>query len=128
MNPIASLVLLMTVGAFVPNVASAQSNDMKKSSPAATTMQGMDMKGMGVESKAVTTSHKGIGVVKAINTTDGVVTLMHEPIRSLNWPAMTMGFKVSEKKLMDKIKSGDNVEFTLVQAGKEYVITSIHDR
>ena len=56
---------------------------------------------------------------------DGVITFAHEPIKSLNWPAMTMGFKVKDKAMVDKIKPGDKVEFTLVQSGKDYVVTEI---
>ena len=106
--------LIVVVLAFTPTGASAQSSDMK----------GMDMKGMAVD-KTVATTHKGIGVVKNIDATDGIVTLAHEPIKSLNWPAMTMGFKVNDKKLIDKLTQGSKVEFTLVQSGKDYVITSI---
>ena len=83
------------------------------------------MKDMGTNRKAATTTHKGVGVIKDINAADGVVTLAHEPIKSLNWPAMTMGFKVKDKAMVDKIKPGDKVQFTLVQAGKDYVVTEI---
>src|SRR5207244_8275707 len=71
-------------------------------------MKGMDMKGMDAqkckdmmkdmgkhpakESKA--TIHKATGVVKAIDPSKGTVTLAHEPVKSLKWPAMTMGFVV----------------------------------
>ena len=125
MNRIAALILLMTIGSVIPSSVLAQSNDMKKANPGVTPMQGMDMKSMDMNSKDSTQAHKGIGVVKTINKADGVVTLSHEPIKSLSWPAMTMGFKVKDKILLDKIKPGDKVEFTLVQAGKDYVITSI---
>jgi len=107
------LSLVLAIG--VLTVALAQASDTK----------GMDMKSMGMEKSVSTTTHKGTGVVKDINSRDGVVTLAHEPIRSLNWPAMTMGFKVKDKVLLDKVKPGDKVEFTLVQAGKDYVITSV---
>ena len=73
----------------------------------------------------MTKTHKGIGVVRDVNTADGVITLAHEPIKSLNWPAMTMGFKVNNKTMLDKVKPGDKVQFTLVQTGKDYVITSV---
>ena len=112
--------LSLALGIAIPTVAFAQ----------ATGTSGMDMKSMGMTDKTAkqpttATSHKGAGVVKSVNPTDGVVTLAHEPIKSLNWPAMTMGFKVKDKVLLDKVKPGDKVEFTLVQAGKDYVITSM---
>ena len=106
--------LIIVVLAFASASAFAQSTDMK----------GMDMKGVGMDKTAPAT-HKGVGVVKNINAADGIVTLAHEPIKSLNWPAMTMGFKVKDKKLIDNVAPGSKVEFTLVQSGKDYVITSI---
>lgn len=125
MNRIAGLILLIAIGTVIPSSVLAQSNDMKKDGPDVTPMQGMEMKSMDMNGKGATQSHKGIGVVKTVNKADGVVTLSHEPIKSLNWPAMTMGFKVKDQMLIDKIKPGDKVEFTLVQMGKDYVITSI---
>jgi Cu(I)/Ag(I) efflux system protein CusF len=38
---------------------------------------------------------------------------------------MTMGFKVKDKSLLDKVKPGDKVQFTVVQSGNDYVITSL---
>ena len=106
--------LLIVVLAIAPTVAFAQSTDTK----------GMDMKGMAMANTSAAT-HKGIGVVKNINAGDGTVTLAHEPIKSLNWPAMTMAFQVRDKKLIDNVAPGSKVEFTLVQSGKNYVISSI---
>lgn len=114
MKSIGSRGWLIIVLAIAPSAAFAQSTDMK----------GMDMKGMAMDKTAPAT-HKGIGIVKNINAADGIVTLAHEPIKSLNWPAMTMGFKVKDKKLIDNVAPGSKVEFTLVQSGKDYVITSI---
>ena len=114
MKRIVTLCLSITLGVLVPGVSFGQAPDTKT----------MDMKGMGMEKSASTATHKGTGVVKNINAGDGVVTLAHEPIKSLNWPAMTMGFKVKDKVLLDNVKPGDKVEFTIVQAGKDYVITS----
>lgn len=38
---------------------------------------------------------------------------------------MTMEFKVKDKMLLDKVKKGDKVQFTLEPQGQDYVITSI---
>jgi Cu(I)/Ag(I) efflux system protein CusF len=116
----ATLVLFVALSAVVPTVSFGQAGDLNKKGSSA-----MDMKDMGMNKKAATTTHKGVGVIKDINAADGVVTLAHEPIKSLNWPAMTMAFKVKDKSLMDKIKPGDKVEFTLVQVGKDYLITRV---
>ena len=85
----------------------------------------MDMNDKAGKQQTTSTSHTGVGVVKSVNSADGVVTLAHEPIKSLNWSAMTMGFKVKDKSLVGKVKPGDKVDFTLVQSGSDYIITSI---
>ena len=38
---------------------------------------------------------------------------------------MTMGFKVSDKSKLAKLKKGDKVKFLLEKAGEEYVVTDI---
>jgi Cu(I)/Ag(I) efflux system protein CusF len=83
----------------------------------------MDMKP--AEASKATASHTGTGVVQSVDPAKGSVTLDHDPIKSLNWPAMTMGFKVGDPKLFAKLKKGDKVQFTFVQSGRDAVITSI---
>ena len=70
-------------------------------------------------------TNSGTGVVKSIDPAAGSITLEHGPVKSLNWPAMTMGFKVKDKKLLDSLKPGDRVQFSVEQSGKDYVVTSI---
>lgn len=53
------------------------------------------------------------------------MTLAHEPIKSLNWPSMTMGFKVKDKRLMDKLTDGKQIEFEFMPEDRDYVITSV---
>jgi Cu(I)/Ag(I) efflux system protein CusF len=55
----------------------------------------------------------------------GTVTLAHDPVKSLKWPAMTMGFQVKDKTLLSKLAVDKKVEFEFVQQGKDYVITSV---
>ena len=69
--------------------------------------------------------HPATGVVKKIDAAKGTVTLAHDPIKSLNWPAMTMGFQVQDKSLLDKLQPGKKIEFEFVQRGKDYVITGV---
>ena len=60
-----------------------------------------------------------------VDGTTGVVTLAHDPIKSLNWPAMTMSFKVKDKMLLDKLGVGKTVDFEFAQADTDYVITGV---
>jgi Cu(I)/Ag(I) efflux system protein CusF len=70
-------------------------------------------------------AHKATGVVKKVDPKAGSVTLAHDPVKSLNWPAMTMGFQVKDKMLLDKLAVGKKIEFEFVQQGKDYVITLV---
>ena len=122
--------LLVGLSLVAPNSVLAQAGDSNKKDTSGMDMKdmpmkSMDMKGMGAEKNVTTTIHQGVGVVKSVDAKDAVITIAHEPIKSLSWPAMTMGFKVKDKRLVEKIKAGDKVEFTFVQAGKDYVVTDI---
>nr|WP_315189832.1 copper-binding protein [uncultured Albidiferax sp.] len=70
-------------------------------------------------------THKAVGVVKKLDAKAGVVTLAHEAVNSLNWPPMTMGFRVKEKMLLDKLAVGKKVDFEFVQNAEGYVITAV---
>jgi Cu(I)/Ag(I) efflux system protein CusF len=70
-------------------------------------------------------SHKGTGVVTNIDRAGGKVTLKHDPIKSLNWPTMTMAFSVKDKAMLDKVAKDKKVEFEFVLQGQQFVITSI---
>ena len=71
------------------------------------------------------TTHKATGVVKRVDRDKGAVTVAHDPVSSLKWPAMTMSFLVKDKATLDKLPEGGKVEFEFVQQGKDYVITSV---
>ena len=119
MKPASTIVLILALSASCFGIA--QSADMKD-------MKGMDMKGMGNkpnanDSEAVT--HKTTAVVKGVDTANGKVKLAHEPVKSLNWPGMTMGFSVKDPALFDKLVVGKKVEVEFVQQGSDYVVTAV---
>lgn len=90
-------------------------------------MKGMEMKDMPMkkgEAKAAQ-EHKGSATVKSVDAGKGTVSLAHGPIQSMNWPSMTMTFKAKDKKMLENVKPGAKVEFSFVQAGKDYVLTDI---
>ena len=70
-------------------------------------------------------THQATGVVKSMDRAKSAVMLAHDPVKSLNWPAMTMPFTVKDKALLDKLQPGKKIEFQFVQEGKNYVITSV---
>lgn len=68
------------------------------------------------------------GRVVSVDSRAGRVTLAHEPIPAIDWPAMTMGFAVSDASQLQALQPGDDVEFELrtETATGDYVIHRIH--
>ena len=67
------------------------------------------------------------GTVKEVAPAQGAVTLSHGPIPALQWPAMTMTFKLRDAKAAERLQPGAKVIFEVKiepEAG-EYVIESI---
>lgn len=85
--------------------------------------KGMDMKSDSNATNA--TVHQATGVVKAVDAANGKVTLAHDPIQSLKWPAMTMDFAIEDKALIKSFSVGKKVNVELTQKGSDYVITSV---
>ena len=87
-----------------------------------------DMKGMDMAKKpaaAAQSTHRAVATVKKVDLKVGTVTLAHEPVKTLNWPAMTMGFKVADKSLFGKLAEGKKVEVEFKQVGEDYVLMSV---
>lgn len=110
-------ILVLTATAAM---AQQKTMDDMKSMP----MDGMKDMPMG-KPAAGQTVHMAKGKVTKVDAAAGVVTLAHEPVKSLNWPAMTMGFTVKDKMMLDKLTVGKTVDFEFAQAGKGYVISNI---
>jgi Cu(I)/Ag(I) efflux system membrane fusion protein len=73
-------------------------------------------------------AHRGRGTVLEVDAKAGRVELDHEPMPSLQWPAMTMGFAVRDPQQLQSLKPGDRVEFDLQakpDADGNYVIEKI---
>ena len=68
----------------------------------------------------------GKGTVNKIDAATATVNISHEAIPSIKWPAMTMDFKVADKKVLSSIKTGQVVTFGLTKEAKTgYVISHI---
>ena len=72
---------------------------------------------------AQTAVHKATGVVTKVDKDK--VMIRHEPVRTLNWPGMTMAFTVKDKALMEKLAKDKKIEFEFRQEGRDYVVTSV---
>lgn len=65
------------------------------------------------------------GVIQSLDKSRGVVTLKHGEITNMAMPAMTMAFNVSDKKMLDKVKTGDKVSFHVENVGNAPTVTRI---
>ncbi|WP_447737829.1 copper-binding protein [Rhodanobacter soli] len=84
-----------------------------------------NMPGMAGMHEAKPADVQSVGVVKAIDPAKGTVTLQHEAIAAIGWPAMTMPFKVAPPDLLTHVKVGDKVQFTFHQASTGSTVTSM---
>ena len=64
------------------------------------------------------------GVVESVDAAAKTVTIAHEAVESLQWPAMTMTFQAPGVDL-STIKAGDKVSFEVTAVGMDGTITSI---
>ena len=77
-------------------------------------------------SDAAKVGHKAHGSVVAIDAKAGTLSVRHEPVPSLKWPAMTMEFVPANPSLLDGLKPGSAFDFEFVERKPgEWVITSI---
>ena len=117
----ASTVVVVVLGVAPLATAQMKGMDMKDMD-----MKGMDMKGMQKDAnKAPGKSHQAAGKVKSVDAAKGTVSIDHGPVASMNWPAMTMAFKTKDKKMLEKVKAGQQIEIDFVQQGKDYIITKV---
>lgn len=83
----------------------------------------------GMTSKEVVASkpqHEGDAKVIAVDVAAGTVTLAHQPIASLKWPAMTMDFALDGAALARQIKPGTKIHFWFEERSEgEWTITKV---
>ncbi len=80
-------------------------------------------------SVANSVSHQAVGTLDAIDAKAGTVTVTHEPVASLKWPAMTMEFVPANPSLVTNVKPGTAIGFEFVERKPgEWVITRLEAR
>ena len=111
MKKIISTAILLSVGVGVPAIAAD--------------MSGMKMDGHStMAAPAATAAAKASGTVKSMDAAKGTITIAHGAVAAVNWPAMTMPFKISPD-MVAGIQAGQKVDFEFVTAGKDSTITKI---
>jgi Cu/Ag efflux protein CusF len=69
-------------------------------------------------------SNFALGVVQNVDCSGSAVTVAHEPVAALNWPAMAMQFKVGEAALFDRLQPGGRIAFEFVGEDGSYRIVN----
>ena len=101
------LIIALTWGAFGAGVMPVHANDAHHPKAAGQT------------------SYRVEGQIVALDSAASKVQLKHEAVAALDWPAMTMLFRVEDKSQLDSVKVGGKVEFEFVQADGGPLITQI---
>jgi Cu(I)/Ag(I) efflux system membrane protein CusA/SilA len=65
------------------------------------------------------------GEVRKVDLDKGLIVLRHGDIPSIAMPAMTMGFDVADKKLLDGLKVGDKVKFQAQMVNSKATVTEL---
>ena len=65
------------------------------------------------------------GEVKKIDLKQKKITIKHKELKSLEMPAMTMVFVVSDDALLAKVKQGQAIEFVAEKVNGKLTVTEI---
>lgn len=65
------------------------------------------------------------GTVTAVDATAGTISLNHEAIPAISWPAMSMQFRAENPAMLQGIAVGDHVTFELKSASETSIITMV---
>lgn len=92
--------------------------------PAASAQTMKNMPGM---SNAAVRTGAGVGVITALDSRAGKVTIKHGPIPTIGWPAMTMTFRASPT-LLRFVRAGQTVTFAVRTRGTDAEVTAMTRR
>jgi len=81
----------------------------------------------GPEAAVKTNTYVGVGTVKDLDPKVPIIEIDHEDIKGL-MPAMQMPFHVKDKGLLEGIKRGDRIEFTVENGVGGMLVTSVRKK
>jgi len=95
-------------------------------------------KGMEMGDKKMNDMHKGMDMGdnkktgqeystkgKVVAVKPSGITVAHEPVPALKWPAMSMEFGLDSPNQAKDVKPGDTVSFQFVERNGRYVVTHL---
>jgi Cu/Ag efflux protein CusF len=122
---------MLTAGAVVLSFALQACNQTEQAgspAPAASTTAGPP----GMPMPAQAPAPGAAGQATTYTTTGEIasvagdsVTINHQPVAALGWPAMTMSFKAPNTAMLAGISTGTPVEFSFREEGTQHVLTEI---
>lgn len=65
------------------------------------------------------------GTVKKVDEKAKKVTLIHEELKNLEMPAMTMVFQVADDAILEKLKAGAQVQFVAERVNGKLTVTQV---
>ncbi|OJG00189.1 copper-binding protein [Pararhizobium antarcticum] len=65
------------------------------------------------------------GTVKKVDAKAKKVTIIHEELKSLEMPAMTMVFRVKDDAMLEKMKEGASIEFVAERVEGKITVTDL---
>ncbi len=110
MKTLTTLIATVLLGSAGLSVAQSMQMPMK-ASPAASAVSAMSLVN---------------GEVRKLDPATGLIVLRHGDIPNLAMPAMTMGFEIADKKMLDGFKVGDKVRFQAEMVKGKATVTELH--
>lgn len=117
-----SLVLGLAACGQQPDTKASQAEPVTAASSSATA----DMSAMPI-SPAGERTGTGVGTIMAVDPENSRITIAHDPIPDVDWPAMNMGFAASPA-LVAQANVGDRIEFDLTVKGNAAQVTALRPR
>jgi Cu/Ag efflux protein CusF len=65
------------------------------------------------------------GTVKKVDSSGKKVTLIHEELKNLEMPAMTMVFYVDDPSILAKMKEGSKIQFLAERVSGKLTVTQV---
>lgn len=65
-------------------------------------------------------------VVRGVMPAERKLKLEHDAIPELDWPAMTMNFRVSDTVSIEQVEAGQSIHFSMVEEDGAWVIDQVH--
>ena len=118
------LAIAGVLAACRPTPAATEAATETSAAPAG--MSGMsDMSGMAMDTDAGAKMGSGVGVITAIDKASSTLTIKHDAIPAVDWPAMTMAFKATPPALLDGLKVGEKIKFDVKVNGSDAEVTAV---